>query len=88
VEAQELAAEDVVVVTLSYRMNIFGFFCLGDANSRGNIGILDQYLALLWVRENIPYFGGKGEITLMGHGAGAMAIVTHMTSPRTQGNFM
>ncbi|XP_008467847.1 cholinesterase 2-like [Diaphorina citri] len=86
--AQDLAAEGLVVVSVNYRMNVFGFFSLEDAEARGNLGLLDQYLALLWVRENIPYFGGDGKsITLMGHSAGAASAVYHMVSPKTAGLF-
>jgi carboxylesterase type B len=63
-----------------------GFFCLENSEARGNLGLLDQYLALLWVRENIELFGGDTRsITLMGHSAGAASVVYHMTSPRTTG---
>ncbi|KAL1465229.1 hypothetical protein WDU94_004816, partial [Cyamophila willieti] len=86
--AQDLAAEGLVVVSVNYRMNVFGFFSLEDSEARGNLGLLDQYLALLWVRENIPYFGGDiKSITLMGHSAGAASAVYHMVSPKTAGLF-
>jgi hypothetical protein len=65
---------------------ISGFFCLEDLEARGNLGLLDQYFALLWVRENIQLFGGDPQsITLMGHSAGAASVMYHMTSPRTTG---
>lgn len=84
---QDLAAEGVVVVSVNYRLNVFGFFCLGTEQGRGNYGILDQYFSLLWVRENIRSFGGDAQkITLFGHGSGAASIVLHMVSPRTAGN--
>lgn len=61
-----------------------GFFCLEDLESRGNLGLLDQYLALIWVHENIASFGGDPRsVTLMGHSAGATSIMYHMISPRT-----
>ncbi|XP_034253761.1 acetylcholinesterase [Thrips palmi] len=86
--AQDLAAEGVVVVTVAYRLNVFGFLCLGDGGARGNLGLLDQYLALLWVRDNIDKFGGDPRtITLLGHGAGAASVALHLTSPRTLGLF-
>lgn len=63
-----------------------GFFCLEDAEARGNLGLLDQYLALLWVRENIAAFGGDSRsVTMMGHSAGAASVMFHMISPRTAG---
>ncbi|PSN45889.1 Neuroligin-4 [Blattella germanica] len=85
---QDLAAEGVIVVSASYRLNVFGFFCLEDSEARGNLGLLDQYFALLWVRENIEMFGGDTRrITLMGHSAGAASVMYHLTSPRTPGLF-
>lgn len=84
----DLAAEGVVIVTANYRLNVFGFFCLGTEQARGNLGLLDQYFALLWVRENIRQFGGDSQkITLFGHGSGAASVVLHMVSPRTPGKF-
>lgn len=83
---QDLAAEGIVVVTVNYRLNVFGFFCLGSSDSRGNLGLLDQYFALLWIRENIKQFGGDPEkITLFGYLSGAVSVALHMVSPRTAG---
>lgn len=54
-----------------------------DIKSGGNMGLLDQYLAIEWVHENIREFGGDpNKVTLMGHSAGAAAAIFHMTSPR------
>ncbi|XP_044766052.1 carboxylesterase 5A-like [Coccinella septempunctata] len=85
---QDLAAKGMIVVRVSYRLNIFGFFSLETQEFRGNIGLLDQYYALLWVRENIVHFGGDNmNITLFGHYSGATSIAFHMISPRTKGLF-
>ncbi|XP_049803025.1 carboxylesterase 4A-like [Schistocerca nitens] len=86
--AHDLAVEDLIVVSVSYRLNVFGFLCLEDGSARGNLGLLDQYLALRWVRDNIEHFGGDpSSVTLMGHSAGAASVVYHMVSPRTTGLF-
>ncbi|KAI8438462.1 hypothetical protein MSG28_010971 [Choristoneura fumiferana] len=80
---QELAAEGVVVVTVAYRLHALAFFTLGSIAARGNLALLDQYLALLWVRENIAAFGGDpATITLLGHSAGADSVLHHIASPR------
>ncbi|CAH2238240.1 jg11519 [Pararge aegeria aegeria] len=85
---QELAAEGVVVVTVAYRLHILSFFTLKSIKARGNLALLDQYMALLWIRENIVAFGGDpNAITLLGHSAGADSILYHIISPRTVGLF-
>ncbi|KAJ0174242.1 hypothetical protein K1T71_010388 [Dendrolimus kikuchii] len=64
--------EDVVVVTISHRLAVFGFLSLEDENYPGNSGLKDVVLALEWVRDNIEIFGGdKDRITLMGSQGGA-----------------
>lgn len=86
--AQDLAAEGIVIVSVAYRINVFGFFCLENIHARGNLGLLDQYLALLWVNENIAAFGGDPRsVTLMGHSAGAVSVMYHLISPRTANLF-
>lgn len=83
---QELAAEGLVVVTVAYRLNILAFFTLKSITARGNLALLDQYMALIWIRENISAFGGNpNSITLMGHSAGADSVLLHIISPRSIG---
>ncbi|XP_001987080.2 carboxylesterase 5A [Drosophila grimshawi] len=73
--------QKVIVVTFSYRLNIFGFFSTDDGEAQGNYGLMDQSAALYWVKKNINYFGGdENRITLMGHDAGAVSAALHMTS--------
>lgn len=85
---EELAAEGVVVVTVAFRLHLLGFFTLRSKLARGNLALLDQYLALVWIRENIAAFGGDpAAITLMGHSAGADSVLQHLASPRSQGNY-
>ncbi|PSN30280.1 hypothetical protein C0J52_25524 [Blattella germanica] len=70
---------EVVVVTINYRLG-----ALGDADSPGNYGILDQAMALQWVYDNINSFNGDREkITLFGPGAGAASAGLLMVAPRT-----
>ena len=66
-------AEDVVVVTLNYRLNIFGF--PGAPGIPENAGMRDQRLAVEWVRDNIVSFGGDaGKITIFGQSSGGVAV--------------
>lgn len=66
-----------------------GFLCFGDAEARGNLGLLDQYLAMRWVQENINKFGGDvNKVTVMGHSSGAASIMYHLVSPRTKRKFI
>lgn len=86
IPGQDLAMENVVTVTVNYRTNVFGFLSIGTNDLRGNYGLIDQYFAMIWVRENAKHFGGDSDrVTLFGHGAGAASVAYHMTSPRTSG---
>ncbi|WP_445613058.1 carboxylesterase/lipase family protein [Geobacillus sp. YF-1] len=84
---------DVVVVTINYRMNVFGFLHLGDAFGEayaqaGNLGILDQVAALRWVKENIAAFGGDPDnITIFGESAGAASVGVLLSLPEARGLF-
>ena len=66
----------IVLVTINYRLNVFGSFVDG-VHSNGNLHLLDQLTAIEWVRHNISAFGGDPDkITLMGQSAGAISIQT------------
>jgi carboxylesterase type B len=56
---------DVIVVTINYRLNIFGFFAPSDGSAPGNFGLWDQRLAIRWVNENIESFGGDTKQILL-----------------------
>ncbi|KAL7015547.1 hypothetical protein ACKWTF_016513 [Chironomus riparius] len=73
--------EDVIFVTMSYRLGPLGFLSTGDDNMSGNFGLKDQTLAMKWVKENIENFGGDpNNISLMGQSAGASSVHLHMMS--------
>ena len=84
---------DLVVVSINYRLGAFGFLHLADVfgdefAGSGNAGILDQVLALEWVRDNIAAFGGDpDQVTIFGESAGGMSVGTLLGCPAAQGLF-
>lgn len=89
-----LAGDGVIVVNMGYRLGIFGFFAdpeLAEESSNhttGNYGLLDQILALQWVKDNIESFGGDPDnITLAGESAGSACVSALCTSPLAKGLF-
>ncbi|MDL2301066.1 carboxylesterase family protein [Lachnospiraceae bacterium OttesenSCG-928-D06] len=89
-DGQEYAKRGVILVTINYRCNVFGFLAhpwLTEAdpdNLSGNYGMYDQLAALKWVYENIGNFNGDREnITVFGQSAGAMSVQMLVSSPLT-----
>ncbi|PNF42132.1 Esterase FE4 [Cryptotermes secundus] len=83
-----LVAEDVVLVTLNYRLGPFGFLCLENEEVPGNAGLKDQVMALKWIQRNIRQFGGDPDnVTLFGESAGGCSVQYHMLSPMSKGLF-
>ncbi len=82
---------DVVVVSLNYRLGLFGFFAHPDLvadGSSGNQGLLDQQMALKWVHNNIALFGGDpGNVTIFGESAGSFDVCYHVAAPSSSGLF-
>ena len=81
---------NAVVVTMNYRLGVFGFLGLDNLSKtgQGNYGFLDQQAALGWVQRNIGAFGGDpGEVTLGGESAGAFSVCGHLTAPASRGLF-
>ncbi|XP_013779866.1 acetylcholinesterase-1-like [Limulus polyphemus] len=79
---------DVIVVSMNYRIGVLGFFSAGTEDAPGNMGLHDQYLALLWVKNNIFAFGGDPDkITIFGESAGAVSVSLHLVSPQSRGLF-
>jgi para-nitrobenzyl esterase len=85
--------QDVVVVTLNHRLNVFGFTYLGDAMgaefaASGSVGLLDLVAALEWVRDNISNFGGDPNlVTIFGQSGGGRKVATLMAMPAAKGLF-
>jgi para-nitrobenzyl esterase len=92
-----LAAEhDVIVVTINYRLGIFGWLshpalrasAAGPEEASGNFGTLDMIRGLEWVRENVERFGGDPErITIFGESAGGVDVFSLLLSPPAEGLF-
>lgn len=83
-----LLDQDVVLVTVNYRLGSLGFLSTGDKESPGNYGLKDQVQALKFVKDNIAAFGGDAaSVTIIGHGAGAFSVTLHLLSPLSQGLF-
>ncbi|XP_043350933.1 fatty acyl-CoA hydrolase precursor, medium chain-like isoform X3 [Dermochelys coriacea] len=82
------AFENVVVVTIQYRLGILGYFSSGDEHAHGNWGYLDQVAALQWIQENIEHFGGNpGSVTIFGESAGGVSVSALVLSPLAKGLF-
>ncbi len=88
------ARNGVVLVTLNYRLGVFGFFAHpalskeDPRGSSGNYGLLDMVAALQWVRDNIAAFGGDpGNVTIFGESAGSFAVSALMAMPAARGLF-
>ena len=75
-----LPKHEIVLITINYRLGPFGFLKLdevsnGKIRSTGNEGLMDQKLAIEWVKENIAEFGGDpNNITIFGESAGAWSV--------------
>ena len=89
-----LAAQGAVVVTINYRVGIFGFFTHPALSKEdphgisGNYGMRDMICALQWVQRNITNFGGSPDnVTIFGQSAGGTAVVNLMASPLAAGLF-
>ena len=88
-DARPLATRgDVVVVTINYRLGIFGTFGHPGLDGSGTFGLQDQQAALRWVQRNVAAFGGDPDnVTLFGESYGALATTAHLTSPGSEGLF-
>jgi para-nitrobenzyl esterase len=88
-DARRLAERgDAVVVTINYRLGVFGYFGLPGLKGSGTFGLRDQQTALRWVRHNAGAFGGDPHnVTIAGQSAGAMSACAQLTSPGAAGLF-
>ncbi|MEA5360639.1 carboxylesterase family protein [Amycolatopsis sp., V23-08] len=86
-DAQRLASRGrVVVVTVNYRLGVFGYLGLPGLAGSGNFGFADQLAATQWAKDNAAAFGGDpGNLTVFGESAGGMSACALLTSPRAAG---
>lgn len=87
-----MAKKGIVVVTVNYRLGLFGFFSHPELSKEspykgsGNYGYLDQAHALKWVSKNIAAFGGDpSKVTIAGESAGSISVSAQMVSPLSKG---
>ena len=91
---ETMARNGVIMITVAYRLGVFGYFAHPDLisespnNTTGNYGLLDQIQALKWVNDNASYFGGdKNNITIAGESAGSSSVSALCSSPLASGLF-
>ena len=93
-DGEHLTRKGVVVVSMNYRLGIFGFMATHELaaedphHSAGNYGLMDELACIRWVRRNAAAFGGDpANVTIFGESAGSFAVSAQMASPLAQGLF-
>lgn len=77
-----VSEENIILVSMQYRLASLGFLYFGTSDVPGNAGLFDQIMALQWIRDNIDAFGGNPDnVTLFGESAGAVSVSMHLLSP-------
>ena len=86
--ARLASTNDVIVVTLNYRLGALGFLAPDHPDATPNVGLLDQVEALRWVRSNIGAFGGDPDrVTVFGESAGGGSVLSLLSMPSARGLF-
>lgn len=94
INGETMAKHGVIMITIQYRLGVFGYFAHEDLakenehGTTGNYGLLDQIFALKWINNNAEKFGGdKSKITIAGESAGSSSVSALCTSPLASGLF-
>ncbi|KAF5306664.1 hypothetical protein FQA39_LY08853 [Lamprigera yunnana] len=83
-----VAEQNVIIVSMQYRLASLGFLYFGTSDAPGNVGFLDQVMALQWVHDNIANFGGNpNDVTIFGESAGSGSVSLHLLSPLSRSFF-
>lgn len=93
-DGSALASKGLVVVSINYRLGVFGYLALPELSAEsplgisGNYGLLDQIAALRWIQTNIAAFGGDpSNVTIAGESSGGLSVMYLMASPQARGLF-
>lgn len=82
------AEENIIVVSIQYRVASLGFLFFDTEDVPGNAAMFDQLMALQWIKDNIAKFGGNpSNITIFGESAGAASVSLHLLSPLSRNLF-
>ena len=82
------AMNDIIVVSIGYRVGALGFLSLGHPSAPGNAGMFDQLMGLEWIQQNIHFFGGNpNNVTLFGESAGSVSVSLHLLSALSRSKF-
>lgn len=88
--APVVSSQDIIAVTIQYRLGALGWMSTLSGNFTGNLGMYDVKMALQWVQDNIGFFGGDADrVTIVGSGAGATIAHLLMLAPcpKTQSDY-
>ncbi len=82
------SVNQVIVVSIAYRVGALGFLSMSHPSAPGNAGLFDQLMGLEWIQQNIRYFGGDpNNVTLFGESAGSVSVSLHLLSPLSRSKF-
>lgn len=82
------ASQNVIVISMQYRLGILGFLNLESDEAPGNMGLLDQLMGLQWTQDNAEYlYGDKNNVTILGESAGSVSVSLHLISPKSRNLF-